>query len=342
MDANIKFNHSTENIDTKVKTSPFSYFHGMKYELTKKRDCTIRDIHNLIKKGIFTDKHYAIIRVLYDYTYLNAFLIREAVAIETDNKIILTAASCRQILKSLVNEGVLLQYSFSHIDAEGKLKGSPFIYKLSPGGIRYMKGHSLNKNKILKLFDTIKKEDERPFSIVPTLNLLTMNQFHIMFMKSFRNKPYLYDVKYYKVFEIRKKPIVFPGVYELKMPQFGCTLTLFVYSIRTNDGWAREHLDMLRKIKDCTEYYNMSGIGVLVVCETEYQAMRAQRYKSCEAELKDLDVFYICDTSMVENENILSQLIEVLPDDNYTTRRIFGINFVDQEPNKDESNPGKI
>ena len=84
---------------------------------------------------------------------------------------------------------------------------------------------------------------------------------------------------------------------------------------------------MLRAIKEFTSNHKVSGIGVIVICETEYQAMDAQRYKSCEAELRDLEVYYICDTTMLDSNDILSQLIEVLPNENFTTRRIFGLNL---------------
>ena len=304
------------------KTSPFVYNKGMQHTMTKKRDCTLKEFLTLKQNGMFTEAHEAIMKALYAYSYLNSFLIKEAVSLETKGVINLDAPACRKLIKTLLNQGLLLQYSLIHEDENGKMQGSPYIYKLSASGLRIMdKGF---KNIIFRL--NIFKPDDIPeiFSIAPVLSILAFNQFHITFMKQYNERPYFSGGLY---FEKLNKGIRFPGRYQLHIQNTGGYLTLFVYSIRLNEDWQYGFLERLREVHTYVKQYSITGVGVIVICETERQAMDAQRYVSCDADFKDMELYFICDTTILENDDVLSQLIEVLPQENYTKRRIISLDF---------------
>lgn len=319
---NEELNREKSPDNVMAKTSPFIFNKGMQYTMTKKRDCTSREFITLKQNGMFTEAHEAIMKVLYAYTYLNAFLIKEAVTLETKGVINLDAPACRKLIKTLLNQGLLLQYSLIHEDESGKMQGSPYIYKLSASGIRIMdKGF---KNIIFRL--NIYKPDDIPdtFSIVPVLSMLTFNQFHITFMKQYNERPCFSGGLY---FEKLNKGICFPGRYQLLIQDTGVYLTLFVYSIRLNENWQNGYLERLREVCTYVRQYSITGVGVIVICETERQAMDAQRYASCDADINDMEIYYICDTTILENDDVLSQLIEVLPQEDYTKRRIISLDF---------------
>jgi len=63
----------------------------------------------------------------------------------------------------------------------------------------------------------------------------------------------------------------------------------------------------------------------MVLCETELQALEAERYRKCAAELTQLNVCYLCDHASNSSEGAFSKLIVVKPENNYSEYDICSI-----------------
>lgn len=312
------------------KTSPFVYNKEMIYTMHKSKESSLESIRAMCRNGMLTELHYSILRALYMYTYLNAYLIREVLMSDKNIAFEVSPTTGRKAIKTLVGRGLLLQYTFKHIDDKGNEQGSPYIYKLSASGERMVQRE---QGAFLKfLFPRKQSVDNSPFEIISVLKRLTINQFHIIFMNQYKDRKCLQSTDYYKV---EYMGLIFPAIYRIELPSVKATLSMFLISIRSNFGWQNEFLKDLRAMKDFIDEKGITGVGILVICETEYQAMEAARYKACDSTVKALEVFYICDYIIVSSDDVLSQLIEVLPKDNFTTRRIFSLSF-ESDSNKED------
>lgn len=317
--------------DISGKTSPFLYYKEMTYTMNKAKESSLENIRAMCRNGMLTELHYSIMRTLYIYSYLNGYLIREALLLDTKNTFNLSPITGRKAIKTLVGRGLLLQYTFNHIDDNGNEQGSPFIYKLSASGERMVQREQGGLLKYL----VPKKQivDSKPFEIIDVLKRLVINQFHITFMKQYMSKKCLYSADYYKM---EYKGVVFPAIYRIELPLGKAILSMLLIPIRSNYGWQNEFLSNLRIMKEFIDNKGITGVGVLVICETEYQSMEAARYKASDSTLKSMEVFYLCDSTIVSSDDALSQLIEVLPKNNFTSRRIFSLNFEREDISNDE------
>lgn len=315
-----------------VKTSPFIYNKDMTYIMHKSKESSLESIRTMCRNGMLTELHYSIMRALYMYTYLNAYLIRETLLSDKKAAFEVSPTSARKAIKTLVGRGLLIQYTFKHVDDKGNEQGSPYIYKLSASGERMVEREQGGFLKFL--YPRKQTADNSPFEIISVLKRLIINQFHITFMNQYKDRKCLYSADYYK---IEYQDFIFPAIYRIQLPSRKALLSMFLVAIRSNYGWQNEFLKDLRTLKDFIDEKVITGVGILVICETEYQAMEAARYKACDSTVKSLEVFFICDYIIVSNDDILSQLIEVLPKDNFTSRRIFSLSFESVTYKEDET-----
>ena len=111
-----------------------------------------------------------------------------------------------------------------------------------------------------------------------------------------------------------------PAVYTFRISD-NVDLQVFLLSVRNNSGWSKEYLNVLRKI--CKNYVGEKNMVVLVICESEYQAMECAKRRNCEKELQELKVFYVTDTSILSENRVFNRLIDIQPDDDYSNRSTF-------------------
>lgn len=313
------------------KTSPFVYYKDMAYTINKAKESSLANIRMMCRNGLLTELHYSIMRALYMYSYLNAYLIREALLVDGKESFNITPITARKAIKTLVGRGLLLQYTFKHLDDYGNEQGSPYIYKLSASGERMVQRE---QGGMLKFWMPRKAViDNKAFEIISVLKRLAINQFHITFMKQYKNRKYLHSSDYYIV---EYQGGIFPAVYRIELPSGQTILSMFLVSIRGNNGWRNEFLKDLRMVREFIDEKGITGVGILVICETEYQAMEAAKYKACDSTVKSLEVFYTTDNTIVSSEDVLSQLIDVLPKNNFTSRRMFSLNFEEADYSKED------
>ncbi len=291
----------------KEKISPFIYYEGMSYRKIKKRDSSGFEIQRMLINGTLTECHDRVMRIMGQYGYLNSYLLRTHLAHISGGKHDYDGSHMRRVLKGMVQTGLLIQYELLHMEA-GEICGSPFLYALSNGGVRYLKRMGMHGvHPFLKI----------PFDIVKVLELVSYNQFHIMFLRQHGFSPaYMHDEYFggcYQAFGV-------PNLYILKLPA-GSRLCLYAISVRGGEGWTKKYLSQLRAVCRYLGENHILDAAVLAVCETEAQAMQCARKKGCEADLKALVVFYVTDTAVMEEDDVFGRLIDVRSEGDYCRRQ---------------------
>lgn len=292
-------------IKSKRKLSPFLYFDDMTYTITQKKGILKAKFRKEKKTGAFPAIYSDILFILQKYQYLNAYLLREAVL--QKNFYSCDTIAFRKILKKMVSKGYLIQYEFHHKGEDGTVHGSPFIYTLSEAGERCVIYEGGTPIEIKKDFD-----------LITVLNHLAFNQYYILFQKQFQTNKNIIIQEYYG--SICKKSKV-QGYMKIKISQ-QASIQLFVFSIRQSKDWNQQYLGHLRAIVSYLNKNTCSCPLVLTICETEQQAMKAEKYRSCCKELNELETYFVCDSSLLESETVFHRLIEVLPRNNFTTRKV--------------------
>lgn len=291
------------------KVSPFILYPETRYQRTKRKDCSTDEIRRMLVNGTLSEVHDLIIKMLGRYGYLNSYMIRLYLYHQTGGRHDYDRARMRQILKMMVSMGLLVQYEFQRI-LNGEIHGGPFFYTISGGGMRYLKNQG-----ILKVHPVINKS----FLTHEVLEVLALNQFHITFMKQYGRTGL---IKFDEFYGVCYQKTGIPYVCTLKLPEGG-DLHLFICSVRNRADWAKPYLTMLRMIREYTLDSKMDCFAVIVICETEYQAMECARRQNCEENLREIDVFYLTDTSVVTEDDVFGRLIDVLPQKDYSYRNTF-------------------
>lgn len=295
----------------KERVSPFTYYKGMYYRRTKIRSCSIADIKRMIKQNDITQAHHLVIEGLNKFTYLNAFMIRCYLNYASKGTITISTVKCRKLLKGMVSKGLLQQYEFMHKDEEGKEQGSAFIYALSSGGLKY----SIQANMSV----TSKKgEREDVFSITKVLSMLAVNQFHILFESQYEPCGVVAMSSIYK--EVYKLANV-ASDYLIWLPDHSM-LNMYVMAVRVVPNWSEEYLQSIRRLDAYMQSRKYKTCFLLVICETEHQAMECERFKCCNG-LARVPVFYTTDASIVTYQDVFERLIQVEQEGNYGERTIF-------------------
>ena len=300
------------------KKSPFIVYEYMRYKRVKKRDCSNIEINRLLANGVLTDAHDKVFKILGKFGYLNSFMIRTYLSHITGGQYDFDAVQMRKLLKNMVKLGFLLQYELFHADEEGlqegELQGSPFIYCLSAGGIKYLKKQGITNNH---------EALNKPFDVTEVLHILSFNQFHIMFIKQYGRTALVRTLDYYgQIYEYIKVS----GMYTLRI-QKDDVLHLFVQPIRNDRKWSFKFLSTLRNIKLYTDKNKINCFIVLFICETEYQAMECAKKQNCDADIKDIEVFFETDTSLITEKDVFDRLISVQPQNDYSCRNIVKLNL---------------
>lgn len=316
---------SLKDIDT-IKESPFIYREGMIATKIKSRDTSAFLLTQMLINGTFTKLHSDILNILYDFTYLNAYLLRQRLS-HLNKEPPINAISFRKILKDMLKKGLIVQYEIKTPTGNDEYKGSPFIYAVSLGGLHYLK-----KQKGWKYRNTVSAV---PFSVERALCILAENQFFIMLEEQYGDTDILNHVDFcgnsYHYAGVR-------GMYGIRL-QDNSIMSLFVFAVRRTKDWYKDFTSLLQQVQ---EYHRRTSQGelcsILVICETEAQSMECERVRCSVEQIKQLEVFYTTDSSPLMENDVFDRLIQVDPKDNYSKRTIFRLNLRQETEGKGEGN----
>ena len=164
----------------------------------------------------------------------------------------------------------------------------------------------------------------QPFNMLDVLGIISTNQFHIRFTIQFGKSVAFRLDDYYG--ECYRRT----GAANLYCVNLGdeSIFHIILLSVRRADGWQQKFLKALRKICSYAREGGIDPYAVFVICETEYMAMECARYKDCEAFVRDIDVYYLTDTSLVGEGGIFDRIIDVRPQKDYSTRYTFALKLL--------------
>lgn len=265
----------------------------------KNKKGAIKNIRMMFEKQFLDEIDTSIILHLQKYVYLNAFLLKTLLSRQIEK---CTSSFCKVRLKKLEKLGFIVRFQFIYNDEMDIEHATPFVYCLSTSARKIfpIKYDQSFDNNIMDI-DYVQRR-------------LSFNQFHIMlegqYGDTLKFSSYLFGREY-------------DGLYKLSYNN--CPLIFYVFSIRTTDGWEKKYLDRLREFKTHVTSANLSFSGLLVVCEYEYQALKAERARSGDKELSDIDIYYICDYAAVAEGALLQHVIEVNSEQNYSSYNIIKI-----------------
>lgn len=296
---------------TTEKVSPFVLYPNMIYERVRRKECSVFEIHRLIVDGEINETRDHILKLIARFGYINSFLMRSCLRYMAD--IDLSASAARSELKYLVKVGMLIQYELIHYK-DGNKKGSPFVYTISNSALRFVK-----KQGVRRIHPYIGE----PFRIVDVLNLLALNQFNILFMMQYGFTRIPMEEDYFGECFNRYN---IPMEYRLRLPN-QCSFYLFPFALRCEPAWTKKLLRTLRNIKIYANEKQMSCYVVLVICETEHMAMELERKKSCDAFVKNMEVYYVTDVSLMSEDDVFGRLIDVESKKDYSDRRTFRLDL---------------
>lgn len=279
---------------------PFVFHEGIYVRFLKKyKGGTIKNIRTMFEKQFLDEVDTAIILHLQKYVYLNAFLIRTLLSRQLEE---CTPSFCKARMKKLEKLGFIARFQFIYNDEREVEHATPFIYCLSTSAI--------------KLFPIKhdKSFENNHMDIDCVQRRLSFNQFHIMlegqYGDALKFSSYLFGREY-------------DGLYKLSYNN--SPLIFYVFSIRSTGGWEKKYLDRLREFKTHITGAKLSLSGLIVVCEYEYQSLKAERARSGDKELGGINVYYVCDYAAVAEGYLLQHVIEVNSEQNHSSYNIIKI-----------------
>lgn len=290
-----------EEAQVKGKISPFASYPGMKAKKKRGKPLSEKQYENAMKTGEFQKVHGEILAAMYQYGYLNSFLLRQILPEAYPPEYVTRS------IKWLMSNGFLMQYEFSH--SEGNRESvSPRVYSLSASGQSAAKKTGqipfCFQNPVLS----------KNFSIHDCLCTLAYNQFHVFFCKAFGE----YAATEYYSHIWRETGI--PGAYLISSKRG--QIVFYVFALRQMEQWESQCLEKLRKLKSAQDRDAAPSGIVICICDMDILANEIQKLKCCEKELKAIPMYYVNDTSLMDNCGF-SRLIDVPSSNGYQERRYF-------------------
>ena len=283
--------------------SPFLYHKGMRYVcINKKITCTYEEIHDYRIKGTLNKIDWDILNALRQYRFLNRHCIEIFLKMEDE---LFMKDSLKRNLSKLVSMGIVLRFYFTW-DKEGNedTQNTPCFYALSKGAYAFFR----KRNPIGTLIDNSTKSYEIPNEI-NILNRLVFNQFHIFFMKQYKNS--IIKQLYYERVCLKGYEFFIEGCFRLKNNNglSSNNLDIAVIPIRRNPYWKHELGIRLSLLYSYSKKYpdKVKEPIVLIICEDDLQIKEAYLHKICHAETKGIYTVYTSDIALV-SEDILKHL----------------------------------
>lgn len=252
----------------------------------------LQNIRSLFEKRMIKEPESAVLDAINTYGYLNAFLIRLLV----EQRMECTQSFCKELLAKMVKLGLLCRFRIVYNDIDKKEHASSYIYTFSERG--------------RKLFGR-QKESMEEIDSLDVLTTLAFNQFYIMTKHTYRDA--LTNAVYCN------KNDVMPYDGRIQFLSNGKAVRLDVLTIRQNEQWEKE---FLKKLKKQITYTATKSSAVLVLCETELQALSAERARKSVKELNEIEICYLCDFSTCSGKPTLEQLIRVNAESDYSSYEV--------------------
>lgn len=285
----------------KTQMFPFVYRESSFPRYTKKSGIKpIINIRAMFEQHFLDEIDTAILLHLQKYVYLNAFLIRTLLSRELEK---CTPEYCSLRLKNLEKLGFVVKFQFVYTDDKMVEHSTPFVYNLSVSG-----------RKLFPITED-KSFNDNIMDIDCVQRRLAYNQFHIMLENQYHH------ALEYSSYAFGRQ---YDGLYKLKTNT--SPVIFYVISIRSSNEWAKGYLNRLRNLKLHIESAGLSYSGIIVVCENEMQSLKAEKSRSGDKELGNLDVYYVADRASVAEGCILHHVIHVKPESNYANYDIVRIN----------------
>lgn len=282
------------------KRFPFVYHEGIYVKfLNKYKHGAIKNIRMLFERQFLDDVDTAILLHLQKYVYINAFLLY----VLLDRQMVECNLSfCKNRLSKLEKLGFVVRFQFIYPDDRGVEHATPFVYCLSS-----------NARKLFPVsFDQSFENNIMEIDCVQ--RRLSFNQFHIMLEGQYEKALKFSSYQFGREFD---------GLYKLTFNNQ--PLVFYAFSIRSNEGWEKQYLNRVRQLKEYIIGANLSFSAILVICEYEYQALRAERVRSGDKGLCNLDIYYVCDYAAVAEGALLHHIIAVNPEKNFSSYNIIKI-----------------
>jgi len=282
-----------------IKPSPFAY-HGndeIAYEPVK--NSKIKSLRALFEQRMLLNADGRILYYIDAYTYLNAFLIRSLLSLEME----CSPEFCKNRLNHLVKIGLLTRFRIMHTDSFGKRRGSVYFYQFTE------KGRSLfSKNNTSK-----GKDEKETYDAGEILRQMAYNQLHIMLYIVYGpkciNQLYHYGKTYYDG--------------HVHFTSNGNDVSFHIMTLKPEcvENWKEQYNARLFE----SQKQKIPPKAFIVLCETELQALEAEKYRKCTAELSRLNICYLCDHATNSTDGAFSKLIQVKSENNYTEYDICSI-----------------
>lgn len=286
----------------KTHSFPFVSHEGIHARfLNKSKGGPIKNIRSLFEKQFLDEVDTSILLHLQKYVYLNAFLIMTLLSRQFEE---VKSEFCKNHLKKLERLGFVVRFQFIYNDDKNIQHATPFVYCLSDSA-----------RKLFPIKDDLSFE-KNIMDIDCVQRRLSFNQFHIMLEGQYG------DSLTYSSYVFGKE---YDGLY--KMQCAGSPFVFYVISIRSTEGWEKKYLERLRVFKKHAHNGGFSYSGIIVVCEYEFQSLKAERSRSGDKTLEDLDIYYVCDYAAMAEGALLQYVIEVNPEQNYSSYDIIKINI---------------
>lgn len=284
-----------------TRAFPFVYHEGIFARfLNKSKSGPIKNIRMMFEKQFLDEVDTAIMLHLQKYVYLNAFLMRVLLNRQLEE---CKPEFCKSHLNKLEKLGFIVRFQFIYNDDKKIEHATPFVYCLSSSARKlFPVKYDLSFEDNIMDIDCVQRR-------------LSFNQFHIMLEGQYG------DTLDYSSYVFGKE---YDGLYKLRCS--GTPLIFYVFSIRSSNGWEKKYLEQLRSFNRHVVKGGFSFSGIIIVCEYEYQSLKAERARSGDKTLNDLDIYYICDYAAMAEGSILQHVIEVNPEKNFSSYDIIKIN----------------
>lgn len=289
----------------KLQHYPFAYHKDMQIEYHVPKHKLIMDIKKMFAEHFINQEDTIILDALARYEHLNAFLIYQIVSS--------SITSCNQSyitkrLHHLENYGLIKKFTFVYVEKDIKHK-TPFVYEIS--------------SRAKKIFAYTKNNNMAEYIVLEPdyiLRQLSYNQFHIFLEKQLSATLLMLHYQFNSISD---------GYFKVRIN--GKAASFYVFSIRNTNSsdidnyWLKAYRKRLSALQKYIKDNELHCAGIIVIVETEMQALSAEKSRMSDINCKDYDVYYIIDFAAVADGFLLQHLIHVLPEKNYSTYDILKI-----------------
>lgn len=290
---------------------PYSWHEGTKIEYHEPKHKIIVDIKKLFAEHWITENDTAILIKLTEYEYLNAFLLYQTLKAQFPE---LKQNYVTNRLKQMEGRGLVKRFQFIYGD---EVKHStPFVY--------------MPTSRVYDIFSMKKAADVEGCTMDYIMRRLSFNQHDIMLHKQM-GSALTYTSKHFNEAS--------DAIY--RFCSNNAPVTLHTLSIRTTPEWENQFVSRLKRFNEYIRTHSVGYTAIVVICETEMQALEAERKRKKDEDVNQLSILYVTDLAAVTEGFLYGKLIRVLPQNDYSSYDIIrlpidGAVFMNVKKEKDE------